>query len=72
MIMPVVGSGSSANSHLGAVGMPVDTPAGLGVDRPIEGMGGIEAELLAELEHQRIPIILCDWRERRQCGWLVQ
>lgn len=64
--------GTSADCHLGAVAMTMDTPARVCVDGPIEGVRGIEAKLFAEFEHQRIPIILCDWSDNRQRGFSVQ
>ena len=64
--------GSAAHDHLGAIGMAVDAATGLRIDLAVKRVSGVKSKLLAEFEHQRIPIILCDWSDRRQRGLSVQ
>src|SRR5262249_22317820 len=50
--------GLAADRHLGAIRVAMDTPARLGLDRALQRMRSVEAELLGELEHQGIPMNL--------------
>ena len=56
------------HSHFSSVGVTVDPPAWFSVNLAMEGMSGLKPELLAKLEHQEIPRILCVCRLKCQRG----